>query len=101
MLVLRPSPIHGVGVFTTTALRRGTRLRLFAGHDWRAKPVGIRGWAASYCTSRWAPRDFQCMAIGWYLNHSSQPNVRAVGNGRTIRYIRAGGELTVDYADLE
>lgn len=100
MLYLKPSPIHGVGVFTTSALRIGTPLRLFSG-DWRRRPTNLRGRAASYCTDRWAPKNFGRMAIGWYLNHSGLPNVEAKGEGRVIRYIPAGGELTVDYGGLE
>ncbi len=39
------------------------------------------------------------MEIGWYLNHSNNPNVerRADGNLYTIRKIEAGEEILVDY----
>jgi SET domain-containing protein len=41
------------------------------------------------------------MSIGWYLNHSEEPNVRIVGHrGRSLRAIGAGEELTVDYHAL-
>ena len=41
------------------------------------------------------------MSIGWYLNHSSRPNVQIDGlSARAVRAIRAGAELTVDYGAL-
>jgi SET domain-containing protein len=41
------------------------------------------------------------MSIGWYLNHSPRPNVRISGmTAETVRPIRSGEELTVDYSSL-
>jgi SET domain-containing protein len=38
------------------------------------------------------------MSIGWYLNHSKNPNVDVSSNFRAIRKIRRGEELTIDYS---
>ncbi len=46
------------------------------------------------------PKSFNNMPISWYLNHSSTPNVICDKqyNFYTIREIKKGEELTVDYA---
>jgi hypothetical protein len=103
MLVLKPSKIHGVGVFTTTALKRGTRLPLSAQtRDWRLVPT-VRGFLSRYCTRSkdgciYAPKDPHRMSIGWYMNHSARPNtVTTNDDWRIGRNVRAGEELTIDY----
>ena len=47
-----------------------------------------------------APRDFNRMAIGWYLNHSETPNVEVTPEMHFVaaRLIRCGEELTTDYS---
>jgi hypothetical protein len=49
-----------------------------------------------------APRDFKVMEEFWYLNHSCDPNVARIGGLVFIakKTIRAGEELTLDYAPL-
>lgn len=47
---------------------------------------------------------FNNMDISFYLNHSSNPSMKAVNRGErfiTLRRIRRGEELTVDYATYE
>ncbi|MBV9826241.1 MAG: SET domain-containing protein [Alphaproteobacteria bacterium] len=49
---------------------------------------------------RWfGPSDFNNLTVGWYLNHSLNPNVAVddAFNFVTLRDIRKGEELTVDY----
>lgn len=101
MNILKPSRIHGVGVFTTTAIRKGENVALFARGDW----IFLKrctGYQRRYCTPApggyYLPRDFNRMSIGWYLNHSARPNVDARKLAwRALRYIRPGEELTIDY----
>lgn len=107
LLVLKPSPIHGVGVFTTSAIRRKDVVVLFPVRDWIIVPklrndyIGRhfchkarRGW--------YTPRNPHRMVVGWYLNHSESPNV-ALGakSDRALRYIRSGDELTINYDTLD
>jgi SET domain-containing protein len=98
IFVLKPSRIHGVGVFTRHALRKGTSVerRLFGSDYRRARPVDHR---YPYATKRWAPRDYHRMAVGWFLNHSDRPNLDG-RTWRTLCYLRPGEELTVNYGEL-
>lgn len=47
-----------------------------------------------------APVDFNQMTMGWYLNHSDDPNVQIVELLQfvTCRFIRVGEEVTANYA---
>lgn len=108
MLLLKPSRIHGVGVFTTKFVRKGENLGdlLFSVRDWkwssRQDPgkYGVRaardGW--------YVPKDIHRLCCGWYLNHSDRPNIEADGDQErwtATRAIRAGEELTINYQALE
>lgn len=46
-----------------------------------------------------APIDFNQMTMGWYLNHSDDPNVRVDGRLQFVssRLIKVDDELTADY----
>ena len=76
---------------------------LFVRGDWQ-HVRSVRGSIRRYCpvtkTGYYAPRNPHRMSIGWYLNHSAQPNVNAK-EGKTqwtsLHYIPAGRELTIDY----
>lgn len=101
--VLKPSGIHGVGVFAVRRIAAGRGLPLFAGNDWRwfmRRPNHIGG---HYCTKGdggfYYPANWHRMSIGWYLNHSDKPNVCAK-TWRAIRSICANEELTIFYPDL-
>lgn len=115
---LRPSPIHGVGVFAITAIKKGTRL--FAGdsdemrwiqadrlpkdkqlrdlyHDFSIEKKGKSGHPTRYGS----PRHFDCLTMSWYLNDPApggKPNVRCDENYDfwALRDIKEGKELTVD-----
>jgi len=106
-----PSHIHGVGVLAIRDIPAGTRL--FRGEDERVV------WVSRAAVSRMprhlrqlyedfgmlcggqlgVPRTFNMLSVGWYLNHSEQPNVEADDDGRfhTLRKIEQGEELTADY----
>jgi len=108
---LKPSKLHGVGVFAIKNIKKGTEI--FYGDDedivWiRRSKVGalpreIRRLYDDFCILKadkyGCPRNFNLMTIAWYLNHSTHPNVRCDRNYRFIarRDIRKGEELTVDY----
>lgn len=107
--MLRVSTISGagVGVFTLHAIAQGVWLAVFP-RGYRSRkfkaaelPAALR----SYCTAKpngvyAAPRSFNRMSIGWYLNHSASPNVvwdDDLGGYVTARDVAEGEELLIDY----
>ena len=102
MLVLKPSPIAGIGVFTTARIRKGVTPPLFV-HGERIIRKAVKGYQGHYAIYDAAydgylsPRNFHRMSIGWYLNHSDKPNCTTSLHPRTLRFIEAGEELTIDY----
>jgi hypothetical protein len=108
--VLAPSKIPGagVGVFAARTILANTDLRLFADEDWR--PVDwkeldmdvLKRFAATSASeddddaTYYVPLDPHRMSIGWYLNHSDQPNVDTA-TWRALRKIPRGEELLIDY----
>jgi len=108
MIFLAPSAIHGVGVFTDSRIPKGARPDLWHPDDLVFVPKKeARGASyALYCVETkdgyWCPRDFRCMSLGWYMNHSDAPSLIADGEEYVAaRDIPAGGELTLDYATLD
>lgn len=104
MLILKASKIHGVGVFTTAAIRKGQRIPLFKYSDYKFRRK-VKGYQWRYSIKHdggWSgPADFHRMSIGWYLNHAKQHNVAMSGmTAKATRYIKAGQELTVNYEQL-
>jgi SET domain-containing protein len=105
--ILSPSKIHGVGVFAVHDIERDTKLRLFARNE-KVKFVGRvpKEPFGNYCVpclcGRYArPVDFGRMSIGWYLNHSVNPNaIRRDYEYYAVRDIKAGEEITIDYRTL-
>jgi SET domain-containing protein len=105
-----PSAIHGVGCFADRPIRKDETVRCWDGKDSRwvtlakahaspqaalFKRFGIRS-RGGY----WAPIDFLRISTGWYMNHSSEPNVGSDDGDVTyyaLRDIAAGEELTMDY----
>lgn len=110
-LQVRPSPSHGLGVFTTRAVPAGTRLLEYLGERISHAEAARRYYAAP------SPDAFVLLftvdratvidgGVGGraarYVNHSCRPNCLAfVEDGRifieSVRAVRAGEELTYDY----
>jgi SET domain-containing protein len=108
--VLRPSNIAGVGVFSTHKILSGTYLRLFApdeklqmlnkSHDF----IEFLEWFGVEVQDRFScPEDFGRMSVGWYLNHSSEPNAFYKDDYYyyALRDIAEGEEITIDYKCFE
>jgi len=108
MLVLRPSKIDELGVFTTSTIRRNEKLDLFHPSDWKfvrapggeekklCQRFGVRDGDGYHCPKYW-----NRMSLGWYLNDSANPNVEhRKCSFSVLRPIRAGEELTIDYDTL-
>src|SRR5579862_1884186 len=108
---LRPSRIHGVGVFAIRNIPKGTYI--FGGDNsemrWVKTSVTnhldeeVKNLYRDFCVSRngkyGCPTNFNLLTPAWYLNQSKKPNVAADKNYDfySTRRIKKGEELTVDY----
>jgi SET domain-containing protein len=106
---LKPSKIHGVGVFAIRPIPKGTHL-FDSGEEicWIEEekitklPKAVRRMYEDFCIIKngkyGCPRNFNNLTMGWYLNDSPNPNVM-VDHGYNlwaIRDIAEGEELTLD-----
>jgi SET domain-containing protein len=112
---IKPSKIHGVGVFAIRHIPKGTKP--FGGDDdeviWIKRsaldleqlPKTIRELYDHFCVIKekgelyGCPRNFNLMTIAWYLNHSNSPNIGCdeAFTFFALRQINEGEELTTDY----
>lgn len=101
-LVLKPSSIHGVGVFALRKIKKGEKVNLWHPRDYKFRKKVSRA-EQRYCikdNKGWhGPLNFHRMSIGWYLNNSKFPRL-SVPNYRALRDIAAGQELTINYRHL-
>jgi len=115
--MLKPSPLHGIGVFAITAIQKGER-KIFSDHEseWievskdevDALPQHARILVENHClfneTHFYIPEyGFKIFDLAVYLNHSDQPNLISVNDGEffeAIRDIEAGEELLIDYGTI-
>ena len=114
---LKPSPVHGIGVFALRDIPRGCR-SLFSRNvgEWIRLPIAdveklpdhSRSLIETYCLyddeNYYVPDyGFKVMDLVNYLNHSSEPNIVSVNDGEyfeTIKDIAAGEELLVNYGEI-
>jgi len=108
---LKPSNIHGVGVFAIRDIPRGTDV--FTDDDepivWVDKksaeriPQALKELYDDFCIIKGdkygCPPSFNKLTPAWYLNESDDPNVTCDEEYRfyALRDIANGQELTVDY----
>lgn len=116
-VMIKPSPLHGIGVFAVRDIPKGTR-GFFS--------KGIGGWIElshtevenlpehskhlihTYCLfdeEKYFVPDygFKIMDLSLYLNHSENSNVVSINDGEdfeTIREIKAGEELLINYGEI-
>ena len=104
----------GIGVFSTSHIKMGEKLEtLFNDDDVRwvtgdefenLKVAGElkENFAIQYDDGYSMPADFNCMSVGWYLNHSDSPNLHfnEVYEYFASRDIRPGEELFINYDRL-
>ena len=110
---LRPSTIHGIGVFAIRDITKDTYI--FTGDNskmtWVTKSEienqepEIKKLYDDFCiiegNKYYCPDNFNNLKVGWYLNESKEnPNVRCDDNYDfyALRDIKKDEELTVDYA---
>ena len=104
-LIIRSSPLHGAGVYTTAAIVSGTRMVEYTGPRLTTKQTdGL--YAGSEITYLFGMDDGKTVIDGFgmaaFVNHSCQPNCETdeIENRVWIialRDIAAGEELTYDY----
>ena len=116
-VMIKPSGIHGIGVFAVRDIPKGCR-EIFSSEmgEWStvprnevdALPQHARDIVENYCLydneKYFVPaQGFKTMDLSLFLNHSDTPNIISVNDGEyfeTIREIKNGEELFVDYGDI-
>lgn len=116
-VMIKPSGIHGIGVFAVRDIPKGCR-EIFSSEmgEWStvprnevdALPQHARDIVENYCLydneNYFVPaQGFKTMDLSLFLNHSDTPNIISVNDGEyfeTIREIKNGEELFVDYGDI-
>ena len=112
---LKPSPIHGIGVFAirripkATSIFEGDEPIMFSIHESELEglPKEIRRLYEDFAIidedrMYWCPQNFNVLTIGWYINNSFSPNVyydSNIDNFISLRDIEVGEELTANYDD--
>lgn len=116
-VMLKPSPVHGIGVFAIRDIPKGCRTIFSTGvGEWiklsfeevEKLPVHSRNLVETYCLydeSHYFVPDygFKLMDLVLYLNHSSEPNIISVNEGEefeALRDIKVGEELLVNYGSI-
>jgi SET domain-containing protein len=116
-VMLKPSPIHGIGVFAIKDIPQGCRT-VFSKEtgEWfkvsieetEKLPAHSRNLIETYCLyddqHYFVPNHgFKLMDISFYLNHSHEFNIVSLNEGEqfeTLRDIKAGEELFVNYESI-
>jgi SET domain-containing protein len=112
---LKPSPIHGVGVFAIRDIPKDTNIFKddVSEMEWIDAAVvdrtagEVKRLYEDFCVQHngryGCPRGFNNLTVAWYINEpltGQEPNVVCSGDYDffAARDIRAGEELTVDYS---
>ena len=116
-VMIKPSPLHGIGVFAIRDIPKGTRDVFSQGvGEWikltiaevEALPKHSRDLVENHCLfdedHYYVPDyGFKLVDLVVYLNHSDTPNVISINEGEyfeATRDIAAGEELLVDYGTI-
>ena len=111
---VQPSPIHGCGAFAIVAIPKGAypfgaeddELQKVPVGDVQSLPLAVQKLYTDFCVflpggkAYLCPQSFNELGVGWYVNHSTTPNLVCDTQYRfmAVRDIAAGEELTVDYS---
>ena len=118
-VMLKPSPIEGIGVFALQDIPKGCRNmfgRPDAAGEWitvtkreiEELPAHAQFLVGNYCLydedNYFIPaHGFKKMDISLFLNHSDAPNIISVNDGdyfEAIRNIKKDEELVIDYGGI-
>jgi SET domain-containing protein len=116
-VMIKPSPLHGIGVFAIRDIPKGTQNIFSKGvGDWikvskeevEALPQHSKDLIENHCLfdeDHYFIPDygFKLVDLVIYLNHSETPNVISLNDGEefeAIRDIAIGEELLVDYGTI-
>ena len=116
-VMIKPSPLHGIGVFAIRDIPKGTKDIFSEGFgDWikvskeevDALPTHSRELIENHCLfdedSYFVPEyGFKLVDLVIYLIHSETPNVLSLNDGEQFEAlvdIKAGEELLVDYGTI-
>jgi SET domain-containing protein len=110
---LRPSPIHGLGVFIVAPVHKGDLIwrfdarvdRVYTEAEIASLPEHIRRYLRTYSTWHEPTQVYVlCGDNGRFFNHSTTPSTvsasSSFGDDHAIRDLEAGEELTSDYATI-
>ena len=110
---LRPSPIHGIGVFLLQPVSKGDLIwrfdaridRVYTEAEIATVPEHMQRFLRTYSTWHQATELWVfCGDNGRHFNHSDEPttvsNAIAFGEDRAAAYLPAGTELTSDYRTI-
>jgi SET domain-containing protein len=110
---LKPSPIHGAGVFLLQPVKKGDLIwrfdaridRVYTPGEIAGLPEHVQRFLQTYCT--WHEQTglyVLCGDNGRYFNHADAPstvsNAISFGEDRAARDLAAGEELTSDYRTI-
>ena len=116
-VMIKPSPLHGIGVFAIRDIPKGTRDLFSQGvGEWikltiaevEALPKHSRDLVENHCLFDedyyYVPDyGFKLVDLVIYLNHSDTPNIISINEGEyfeATRDIAAGEELLLDYGTI-
>jgi hypothetical protein len=110
---LRPSPIHGIGVFLAEPVKAGQVIwrfdsridRIYSEAEVATLPARMQNFIRTYSTWHEGLRLWiLCGDNGRHFNHSNMPNTISEGIGFgddvAMHDLPAGAELTSDYATI-
>lgn len=118
-VMLKPSPIEGIGVFAIKDIPKGCR-QMFSKPDINDKWITVTkkevaalpphaGFiVGNYCLyddeNYFVPDNgFKKIDLSLFLNHADSPNIISINEGdyfEAIRAIKAGEELLIDYGEI-
>ncbi|WP_126718935.1 SET domain-containing protein-lysine N-methyltransferase [Sphingomonas ginkgonis] len=110
---MKPSSIHGIGVFLTEPVSRGQLIwrfdsridRVYSDHEIAEMPAELRAFLRTYSTFHEGQKLWVlCGDNGRHFNHSDDPNTAslgiAFGDDVAMVELPAGTELTSDYRTI-
>ena len=118
-VMLKPSPIEGIGVFAIRDIPKGCR-DMFSKpddeSDWitiskkeiEALPQDAQFLVGNFCLydddNYFVPaHGFKKMDLTLFINHADEPNIISINDGdffETLRDIKTGEELLIDYGGI-